>query len=40
MVNYSPWGLKELDKTEQLTHWGVPGGSDHKKAACNAGDSG
>ena len=29
-MGYSPWGLKESDMTEQLTHthtpWGFPGG--------------
>ena len=23
LVGYSPWGHKELDTTEQLTHWAV-----------------
>ena len=40
MVNYSPWGLKELDRIEQVAHWGVPGGSDVKEAACSAEDPG
>jgi len=29
-----------LDRTEQLTQWGIPGGSDGKEAAGNAGDPG
>ena len=47
----SPWGLKELDTTEQLnnnnfllfpccTQRGFPHGSDSKESACSAGDLG
>ena len=44
-MSYSPWGHKELDTSEQLTHThklciGFPGGSDSKESACNAGDLG
>ena len=44
-MSYSPWGHKELDTSEQLTHThklclGFPGGSDSKELACNAGDLG
>ena len=34
LVGYSPWGLKELDMTEQLHI------SDGKASACNMGDLG
>ena len=53
MVGYCPWGHKESDTTERLTHtivplaqveikWaiGIPGGSDNKESAYNAGDPG
>ena len=45
LVGYSPWGCKELDRTESLPliyilTWGFPGGSDGKKSACNAVDLG
>ena len=49
-MGYSPWGRKELDRTErlsdrtELTDWtiysfiGFPDGSDGKQSACHAGD--
>ena len=49
LVDYSPWGCKELDTTEQLTLslfydlspiLGFPGGSDSKESACKAEDPG
>ena len=53
VVGYCPWGHKESDTTERLTHtivplgqveikWaiGIPGGSDNKESACNAGNPG
>ena len=44
----SPWGLKELDMTEQLLLYfynytvmrGFPGGSNGKEFACNVGELG
>ena len=39
----SPWGRKESDTTKWLNSnntYGLPGGSDSKKSACNAGDLG
>ena len=38
LADYSPWGHKELDMTEQLSTHTLPGGSDGKESACNAGD--
>ena len=44
LVVYSPWGRKESDTTEQLTHTsvngGFPGGSVDKEPAYKAGDAG
>ena len=44
---YSPWGRKESDTTEQLTHthtqmikWGLSQWLSGRESACNAGDSG
>ena len=44
-LGYSPWGRKELDTAERLIlshakHRDLPGGSDGKESACNAGDLG
>ena len=47
-MGYSPWGLKELDMTEQLLLYfynytvmrGFPGGSNGKESACNVGELG
>ena len=44
-LGYSPWGRKELDTAERLIlshakHGDLPGGSDGKESACNAGDLG
>ena len=38
LVGYSPWGRKDWDMTEQLTH--TTCGSDSKASAYNAGDLG
>ena len=38
LVGYSPWGRKDWDMTEQLTH--TTCGSDGKASAYNAGDPG
>ena len=45
-MGYRPWGGKESDKTELLTHththtpFGLyfPSGSDDKESACSAGN--
>ena len=42
-MGYSPWGHKELDMTERLTHLEItysPGGSDGKESACSVRDPG
>ena len=49
-MGYSPWGLKESDTTERLTHThihthtyglrGLPLWLSLKESACNAGDAG
>ena len=43
LVGYSPWGHKEADTTEQLTHCLIvcssfPDITNVKESACNAGD--
>ena len=41
LVGYSPWGHKELDMTERLTHSeasGFPGGTSGKELPVSAGD--
>ena len=45
LQGYSPWGHKELDRTEQLSTAqgvieGFPGNSAGKESACHAGDPG
>ena len=46
LVGYSPWGRKESDTTERLTHThththeGFPGGSDGKASVYISGDPG
>ena len=47
-MGYSPWGLKELDTTEQLILYfynytvmrGFPGGSNGKESTYNVGELG
>ena len=34
LVDYSPWGCKESDMTEQLTFRGFPGSTSSKEPAC------
>ena len=46
LVGYGPWGHKDLDKTQQITHReantvpGFPCGSDGTESACNVADLG
>ena len=42
LMGYSPWGCKESDTTGRLHSCSLllPGGSDGKQSACNAGDPG
>ena len=46
LVGYGPWGHKDLDKTQQITHReantvpGFPYGSDGTESACNVADLG
>ena len=37
LVDYSPWGLKESDRTEWLHFHSLSGDSDGKDSACSAG---